>query len=686
MLKLTKLSTAIAASLLLSSCGLESSSVENSNSNSISGKTADGYLTDAKVCIDLNDNSICDSGEPTTTSTAGGVYEFTALPKSVNPATARIVVEAIVGQTVDEDDPDGKPVTKAYTLSSPPGQTDFVSPITTMVDVQMKNAPDLDKEQAKALVKQKLNISADSEVDLFEDYVENKISTGSDAKKDQALQADNQRLHYIAQAVTQALADNLDQIQQSSSATDVTFEATLSALVEKITDEVTQITDAIDTSIANDPDDVNPQAIATGLKEQLEIAVEDLHDAVDAIANKRQATQGDMKLVLSQNGGLYFMESDTERDFQDSDNTCQISTFLGFGNYHYNLESNTSTWQMSGFNPTTADFEVTTEDHDYSAFVLAENGTWQQMSETNAAPTVEGFVDGKVHLSFAFDGEEYISAKVVDLEGTSFSSVLFGEKEWLKNVAPSAVFPPGAIGYSLNSEQINDYYRIHVWEPRAEGDTESGGCDSEWAVEGNCNVVRTMQQYSEGNEYVPVTNLDSLINSAFNETTPQEMQLFNLVGDYNKSLYVAMIETNVAGTVNGKETYAAYYEQSVDEDSGQQSLRFKSFGGWKKAAANGVDIIKFDIPGWLHGQYQSHDRGTVFIAVQNGAVRVGELSEKGKMENDELAMNNIAITALQNALSSNSKFGNSDSTLDVSADAIECGYWHAYNETPTSSN
>jgi hypothetical protein len=57
----------------ISGCDSSSISPEIPATTTLSGKVADGYLRGANVCLDLNKNKICDPGEPSATSTAGGV-------------------------------------------------------------------------------------------------------------------------------------------------------------------------------------------------------------------------------------------------------------------------------------------------------------------------------------------------------------------------------------------------------------------------------------------------------------------------------------------------------------------------------------------------------------------------------------------------------------------------------------
>ena len=80
--------------------------------------------------------------------------------------TYAIVVQ-VSETTVDEDT--GAAVGKPYVLSAPAGESDFISPITTVVHGMLQQNPALTLDDAVTQVK--LRIGASSDVSLFEDYV-----------------------------------------------------------------------------------------------------------------------------------------------------------------------------------------------------------------------------------------------------------------------------------------------------------------------------------------------------------------------------------------------------------------------------------------------------------------------------------------------------------------------------------
>jgi len=64
--------------LFIVGCGSDTSS-----SRTLFGSVVDGYIQGAKVCLDLNENTTCDDGEPTTTTDSNGSYSL-IIPPGVN--------------------------------------------------------------------------------------------------------------------------------------------------------------------------------------------------------------------------------------------------------------------------------------------------------------------------------------------------------------------------------------------------------------------------------------------------------------------------------------------------------------------------------------------------------------------------------------------------------------------------
>ena len=100
----------------------------------ICGVVADGPLSGATVCYDINDNEACDTGEPTSALTdANGNYRFEVAESSVGKHAVLALVPATA---VDKDT--GAAVGAALKFKSPATsatgtQVVFVSALTTAV-------------------------------------------------------------------------------------------------------------------------------------------------------------------------------------------------------------------------------------------------------------------------------------------------------------------------------------------------------------------------------------------------------------------------------------------------------------------------------------------------------------------------------------------------------------------------
>ncbi len=171
---------------------------------SLTGEIADGLIQGATVCYDLNDNGLCDTGEPVSSPTnAKGEYTL-AVP--LDEAGKHAIIANIPATAIDQDSP-GAAIGTAYTLKAPP-QADttkkvFVSPITTIVQEVMVAAGVKDPAAAIAQVKQQLG--------LTESPLSNHVAARSDPDPIKAADAQRtSKMTRIIVAVTQEVARTAD--------------------------------------------------------------------------------------------------------------------------------------------------------------------------------------------------------------------------------------------------------------------------------------------------------------------------------------------------------------------------------------------------------------------------------------------------------------------------------------------
>ncbi|MDG3085870.1 hypothetical protein P7F88_07080 [Vibrio hannami] len=79
-------------------------SVVSTGGQSLSGQAADGYLYNATVCLDLNDNKVCDTSEPSVTTGENGEFTITGLNQD-DIDNHGLIVEVIKDVTIDQDNP-----------------------------------------------------------------------------------------------------------------------------------------------------------------------------------------------------------------------------------------------------------------------------------------------------------------------------------------------------------------------------------------------------------------------------------------------------------------------------------------------------------------------------------------------------------------------------------------------------
>ncbi|KVG12483.1 hypothetical protein [Burkholderia thailandensis] len=132
----------------------------------VTGKAIDGYLADATVCLDLNNNGACDSGEPSAVSDATGQFSISYS----GDATGKTLLVQITPSTKDLSRPAGFQFPATFTLSQTvqPTSSQIVSPLTALVSAQMQTG--LSRAQAIAAVQGLLG----GQIDPDADYLANK--------------------------------------------------------------------------------------------------------------------------------------------------------------------------------------------------------------------------------------------------------------------------------------------------------------------------------------------------------------------------------------------------------------------------------------------------------------------------------------------------------------------------------
>ncbi len=186
------MSVSLVSTLLIACGGAESDpklkqSQTQPNSQNVSGIALDGYLHNAKVCLDKNSNAMCDSadGEIATTD-AEGRFQLDV----DNDATQYpILVEAVAGVTIDMDSPN-QPIESGFTLEVPSNNSDVISPVTSLI-ASVSRTSGISFDAASQLVANDLGIDKQLAIG---DY-----SASSSAK--------SREVHMFARGVTRVLQE-----------------------------------------------------------------------------------------------------------------------------------------------------------------------------------------------------------------------------------------------------------------------------------------------------------------------------------------------------------------------------------------------------------------------------------------------------------------------------------------------
>lgn len=126
--KYSLLVAAIIGLVILNGCGGDSSL-------SLSGKVIDGYIAGATVCLDVNNNYTCDSGDPSTESEPDGSYSL-----DYSGSLDGLYILAEVGEDATDQDLNvcqDNHVQDSYMLIAPAERSSVITPMTTLVSTEM---------------------------------------------------------------------------------------------------------------------------------------------------------------------------------------------------------------------------------------------------------------------------------------------------------------------------------------------------------------------------------------------------------------------------------------------------------------------------------------------------------------------------------------------------------------------
>ncbi len=224
----------ILSSLFLVSCGgtgQDEGSVNN-NTSTISGVGIDGYLANATVCMDTNENDQCDSWEPTTTTDNDGKFSFTTAISAKNA-----VIRIKGGYDAQTNEPFVGQISTRVDVQNGQGVSGTViTPITTI----LTHADTAAKRQ------ELMSALSVTEADLKIDYLDS-ASDGS-ANVDEILLKKAILIHSVSKYLADQLEDQYTDMGEEDSADNATglvYQALANVMLDNnSTDLYTTLTDS----------------------------------------------------------------------------------------------------------------------------------------------------------------------------------------------------------------------------------------------------------------------------------------------------------------------------------------------------------------------------------------------------------------------------------------------------------
>ncbi|PVY70810.1 hypothetical protein C8D92_108167 [Tamilnaduibacter salinus] len=156
----SKLATMALLAPLAGLTACTSSSSSDTSGATASGVVYDGYLQNARVCVDVNLNKQCDDGEPISATDADGKFSIAGL----NEDQALRPLLAVVGAgTTDADN--GNAVDPNLKFSAPP-KSEAVSALSTIVQSRVETALASGSSETISQLKQKFSTQLATDLGL----------------------------------------------------------------------------------------------------------------------------------------------------------------------------------------------------------------------------------------------------------------------------------------------------------------------------------------------------------------------------------------------------------------------------------------------------------------------------------------------------------------------------------------
>lgn len=417
----------------------------------LSGKVIDGPISGATVCLDVNSNNACDTGEPTATTDTTGNYK---LPEYAGSLDGLHILAVVPAGAIDLDT--NTVVTTGYVLMAPASNPTAVTPLTTLLSTQMQANSGLTAEQAE-------------EATLVSNNLTKLIPLTSTTKKILDRDVTNDRdVLKVAQAVvgsiaqtSNALSTNSTFTTAASSSNDGTTTSLASKQAMRLTQNMLlqqmQNSDGAITATYHNNGTVNTNAINT-------LASNTVSDAINYIAaTTRAGKSSPVAMSDALAAGIFSLKYANGGYYLDANNQVQ-----GTGQRHYKVERMSTIASKNGVLRNINGSWLKTTDTNYDliggAWVAEFSNAAGTVSSTKNPPTIKGNCFTAAQTPNGIDLTA--CAMAVDLAGKKLSDFNFDCKDpsgaAISGCDVNAVFPANSKGYNLQVMYNEDQYQLFI--------------------------------------------------------------------------------------------------------------------------------------------------------------------------------------------------------------------------------
>jgi len=474
-MKSIKFGLAALAAAGLVACGGGGGGGSTTTNPTIQGRVIDGYIENALVCLDLNNNLACDPGEPSGRTDKEGRYSLNYMG-----SIDGLVVLAVVD--TDSIDSDLGPIQKPFNLFTPAESADVVTPLTTMVATQMISQG-LNSEQAQDAVRAALSIPAGQKV-LGYDFV---------AARDEKTLA-------VAQVLAASLAEIKDQLNQSQEQALTPRQLALAAVSEVTNNVVPQVISSDGSSRVQ----ITAGTRQSDLIKQIEKVAESVNiqgriqqivagSRIDSnIADARQVFKEGF-VVASQGSGDY-IENGNRVGVQSGYTNALEAEYTIFDE----AIDSAVRWMQKVYISSKDNWFFTFDDDDEEEDWVLINGQWEK--EAGDILDRNNLVFDRNCLVIPYKSGATLADRFClvekDLSGELVSKYL----KFSNSVSPTLVFPAGSKGYDVTYSVNEDLYKL--WASTIWQGYNFTGIDYEMPQNNKPNLTLFIEELLKVNQWV----------------------------------------------------------------------------------------------------------------------------------------------------------------------------------------